>query len=108
MRFLLANGEALKSLGDAVNHSLAPTGETPLHSALSTTNRLTHDLVVKVLLVNGAKPNCATKPNVETGSFMRDCRTNGETPLHHAVAFGNEETTQLLLDAGATVDAPSP
>ena len=34
-------------------------------------------------------PNCATKPNVETGGFMRDCRTKGETPLHRAAAFGD-------------------
>ena len=42
---------------------------------------------------------------VETDSFMRDCRTKGETPLHRAAAFGTEETIQLLLDAGAQVDA---
>lgn len=28
-----------------------------------------------------------------------------ETPLHRAAAFGSEETIQLLLDAGANVDA---
>jgi hypothetical protein len=42
---------------------------------------------------------------METGAFMRDCRTKGETPLHRAAAFASEETIQLLLDAGATVDA---
>ncbi len=36
---------------------------------------------------------------------MRDCRTKGETALHRAAAFGSVETIQLLLDAGATVDA---
>jgi hypothetical protein len=36
---------------------------------------------------------------------MRDCRTKGETPLHRAAAFGTEETIQLLLDAGAIIDA---
>jgi len=36
---------------------------------------------------------------------MRDCRTKGETPLHRAAAFGDEESIQLLLDAGAAVDA---
>ena len=36
---------------------------------------------------------------------MRDCRTKAETPLHRAAAFGTEETIQLLLDAGARVDA---
>jgi hypothetical protein len=57
------------------------------------------------LLAYGANPDCATKPNVETGGFMRDCRTKGETPLHRAAAFGDEEAIQLLLDAGAVIDA---
>lgn len=129
IRFLLAKGEEIASLGDNldlngaayhghwrmcqflieqgadVNKPLADTGETPLHAAISKTDRLTYDLVVKVLLANGADPNIATKPNVETGAFMRDCRTKGETPLHRAAAFGSEETIRLLLDAGAKLDA---
>jgi catalase len=36
---------------------------------------------------------------------MRDCRTRGETPLHRAAAFGDAEAVQLLLDAGAVIDA---
>ncbi|MEK7832495.1 MAG: ankyrin repeat domain-containing protein, partial [Acidobacteriota bacterium] len=28
-----------------------------------------------------------------------------ETPLHRAAAFGSEETIQMLLDAGAIIDA---
>lgn len=36
---------------------------------------------------------------------MRDCRTYGETPLHRAAAFAGEETIQLLIDAGAKLDA---
>jgi len=129
IRFLLANGESLESLGEnlglngaafhghwrlcqfliengaEVNRPLPDTGETPLHSALCTTNRLAHDLVVKVLLGSGANPNCVTKPAVETDSFVRDCRTRAETPQHRAAAFGTEETIQLLLDAGAIIDA---
>lgn len=129
IRFLLANGESLSSFGENldlngaafhghwrlcqfllengadVNHPLPKTGETPLHAALCTANRGAHDLVIKILLANGANPNCATKPAVETGGFMRDCRTKAETPLHRAAAFGSEETIQLLLDAGAKIDA---
>ena len=88
-----------------VNRPLPDTAETPLHAALCTTNRLAHDLVLRVLLAHGANPNCATKPGVETDGFMRDVRTKGETPLHRAAAFGNEETIQLLLDEGAVIDA---
>jgi ankyrin repeat protein len=91
--------------GADVNASEADTGETALHAALSQTNRLAHNLVVKVLFVHGANPNCATKKNVETGAFMRDCRTKGETPLHRAAESGDEEAIQLLLDAGALIDA---
>ena len=36
---------------------------------------------------------------------MRDIRTKGKTPLHRAAAFGTEEAIQLLLDAGAIIDA---
>lgn len=129
IRFLLANGESLKSLGENldlngaafhghwqlcqfliengadVNHPLPETGETPLHAALCKANRPAYNHVIKVLLANGANPNCVTKAFAETGGFMRDCRTKAETPLHRAAAFGTEETIQLLLDAGATIDA---
>ena len=129
MRHLLANGASLQSLGDnldlngaafhghwqlceyliehgaSVQQPLPETGETPLHAALCTTRRLSHDLVVRVLLAHGADANAATTPGKETGSFMRDCRTKGETPLHRAAAFGTEETIQLLLDANANVQA---
>ena len=35
----------------------------------------------------------------------RDIRTRAETPLHRAAAFGTEESIQMLLEAGAEVDA---
>jgi uncharacterized protein len=60
--------------------------------------------VLRVLLRYGADPNRATSPAVDTGTFMRDAKTRAETPLHRAAAFGTEETIQLLLTAGATVD----
>lgn len=129
IRFLLGHGERLDALGSNlgldsaayfgywrlceflveqgadVNLADPATGETPLHAALCTANRPAFDLVAQVLIRAGANPNLATKPNVETGAFMRDCRTKGETPLHRAAAFASEETIQLLLDAGAKVDA---
>ena len=129
IRFLLANGESIQSLGDNldlngaafhghwrlcqfliehgadVNRPLSDTGESPLHAALCTDERLAHDLVLKVLLGKGANPNCVTKPGVATGSFMRDCKTRGETPLHRAAAFGSEKTIRMLLDARANIEA---
>jgi ankyrin repeat protein len=129
MRFLLAQGESITSLGqyyglrtaafhgharlcqflieqgEDVNEPQADTGETALHAAICTANRQAHDAVVEVLLANGASPQCATRPSVATDHFMRDCRTKGETPLHRAAAFGSEATIQMLLDAGARLDA---
>ena len=129
IKFLLANGESLDSLGDNfdlngaafhghwrlcqflieqgadVNYPLPDTGETPLHTALCKPNMSVFELVVEVLLAHGAGPNSVTKESAETGGFMRDCRTKAETPLHRAAAFGSERAIQLLLDAGATVDA---
>ena len=129
LRFLLEKGESLESLGENlglneavfhghwqlvqfliehgadVDHPQPDTGETPLHSALCKANRPADDLVLKVLLAHGANPNSVTKPDTETGEFMRDCRTKAETPLHRAAAFGTEEAIQLLLDAGAVIDA---
>jgi uncharacterized protein len=128
IRFLLSHGESIGSLGASalneaafhghwrlcefllesgadVNQELPDTGETPLHSAICTADRSAHDLVLRVLLANRADPNRATKPGAETGAFMRDARTRGETPLHRAAAFGTEATIQLLLDAGARIDA---
>jgi len=97
-QFLIENGAD-------VNHPLPDTGETPLHAAICKANRSVVTDVVRVLLAGGADPNRATKPGVETDAFMRDIRTRGETPLHRAAAFGTEETIQLLLDAGAVIDA---
>lgn len=128
MRFLIANGESLASLSDSslcdaafhghwqlcefliengadVNQTVSATGETALHSALCTSDRTVYDLVLRVLLSRGADPNRPSAAGAETGAFMRDSRTKGETPLHRAAAFGTEGTIQLLLTAGADVTA---
>ncbi len=97
-QFLIENGAD-------VNRPLPDTGETPLHAALCKAGSLAHQQVVKVLLAAGADPNRVTNAGVETGGFMRDSRTKGETPLHRAATFGTEETIQLLLDFGARPDA---
>ncbi len=129
LKFLLSNGESLESLGHnlglinasfhghwqlcqfllekgaEVNHPQPETGETALHGALCKAKMPVFDFVVEVLLAHGADPNAVTKESAETGGFMRDCRTKGETPLHRAAAFGSENVIQLLLDAGATIEA---
>jgi ankyrin repeat protein len=129
IRFLLAHGESLGSLGANfglngasfhgqwrlckflleqgadVNFPDPDTAETPLHSSLCKIDRMVYDRVLCVLLAHGANPNVATIPGVETGAFMRDCRTKGETPLHRAAAFGEVETIRFLKEAGAILDA---
>lgn len=128
IKFLLQRGENLQSLGDDLglngaafhghwrlcafllesganaNRADGETGETPLHAAVSS-DRPGHELVVKVLLKAGADPNHVTKAGTETGAFMRDVRNRGETPLHRAAAFCSEAAVQMLLDAGANVEA---
>jgi len=129
IRFLVSKGESLSTLGDNldligasfhghwrlceyliengadINHADSETGETPLHAALSKANRWKYTPVVRLLLAHGADPNRATIAGRETESFMRDCRTKGETPLHRAAAFGNEEDIESLIEAGARLDA---
>jgi ankyrin repeat protein len=129
IRFLLSQGEQLESLGPNLgldsaafhghwqlcefllergadaNYAAPNTGETALHAALCTASRPGCGVAIKVLVAAGADPNRTTKPGIETGGFMRDCRTKGETALHRAAAFATDDTIQLLLDAGATVDA---
>jgi ankyrin repeat protein len=91
--------------GANANFADAATGETGLHAALCKTDAVVSDRVLKVLLAYGADPNRHTIAGAETGGFMRDVRCKGETPLHRAAAFGEGSTIQLLLDAGAKVDA---
>lgn len=129
IRFLLSRGASLAALGENldlngavfhghwqlvqfvieqgadVNRPMPDTAETPMHSALCKTESRKYNPIIKILLASGANPNCATKAGVETDSFMRDIRTRGETPLHRAAAFGDAEAIQMLLDAGAIVDA---
>lgn len=83
------------------NFTLPDTGETALHAALSKAGRPAYNLILDLLIAHGANPNKTTIPNVETGSFMRAAKTKGETPLHRAAAFGDEQAIHTLIDAGA-------
>jgi len=91
--------------GANVNYALPDTGETPLHSALCKAGRPYFLYVLKLLIENGADVNAKTIPGKETGGFMRDVRTKGETPLHRAAAYGDEAMIQYLLDHGADKQA---
>ena len=129
IKFLLSKGAPLTSLGTNLDLTTAvfhghwrlcqfllehgadanrpdpDNGETPLHAALCNTDRIVYDRVLQVLLAHGANPNATTIPGKETGGFMRDVRTRGETPLHRAAAFGDSETIDMLLKASARLDA---
>ncbi len=92
--FLIANGAN-------VNFALPDTGETPLHGALAKAGKPYYLYVVRLLVENGANVNAATISGKETGAFMRDVRTKGETPLHRAAAYADEAIIKYLLDNGA-------
>ena len=90
--------------GADVNHALPDTGETPLHSALCKAGRPYFIYVLKLLVENGAD-NARTIPGRETGGFMRDVRTKGETPLHRAAAYGDGDMISYLIEHGADREA---
>jgi uncharacterized protein len=87
--------------GADVNAFVDKTNETPLHNALAKAGRPYYFYVVKLLVDKGANVNAKTIPGIETGAFMRDVRTKGETPLHRAAAYANEKTISYLLEHGA-------
>ncbi len=92
--FLIKNGADVNAIIDK-------TEETPLHNALAKAGRPYYFFVVKLLVENGANVNSKTIPGLATGAFMRDVRTNGETPLHRAAAYADERTINFLIENGA-------
>lgn len=87
--------------GADVNGYVGKTNETPLHNALAKAGRPYYFYVVKLLVDKGANVNAKTIAGLETGAFMRDVRTKGETPLHRAAAYADEKTISYLIDNGA-------
>ena len=91
--------------GANVNFAKPDTGETALHSAICKAGRPYYLYVLKLLVENGADVNARTVPGKETGGFMRDVRTKGETPLHRAAAYGDEAMIAYLIEHGADKEA---
>ncbi|MDG2450740.1 MAG: ankyrin repeat domain-containing protein [Saprospiraceae bacterium] len=91
--------------GADVNAHVDKTEETPLHNALAKAGRPYYFYTVKLLVEKGANINSPTLPNIETGAFIRDVRTKGETPLHRAAAYADVQTIKFLLDNGADKSA---
>ena len=95
----------LISQGADVNACVEQTQETALHSALAKAGRPYYFYTVRLLVEKGADVNAKTIPGVETGAFMRDVRTKGETPLHRAAAYADEKTIHFLISHGANKEA---
>jgi len=91
----------LIGLGADVNAVIDRTGERPLHNALAKAGRPYYLCVIRLLVEHGADVNAPTVPGIETGAFMRDVRTCGETPLHRAAAYADADTICYLIDHGA-------
>ena len=83
--------------------ALPETDETPLHFAASFGFEDEATECVRILLEAGADPNVHTKTRAESGAWAAGVYTMGETPLHLAVTFGDEEMVRLLIDAGADI-----
>ena len=82
------------------------SGENALHYTISQTNNMDARTEIVRLLVNGGTDvNKKTIPGKVTLCFMRDAFLKGETPLHRAAAFGNEDIIEILLKAGADPSA---
>lgn len=97
--------EFLIGRGADVNSRVRESGESCLHNALCKAGRPYYIYTLRILLENGADPNVKTISGKESGAFMRDVRTLGETPLHRAAAYADIASIELLLNYGANKQA---
>jgi ankyrin repeat protein len=89
--------------GANANLAMPAGGETALHMA-AVANRVA---AAKVLLDAGADPNLHVKSGVATSMFDGNVKLWGETPLHYAAAYGDEEMIQAMLRVGADRESPN-
>ncbi|RYD17319.1 MAG: ankyrin repeat domain-containing protein [Verrucomicrobiaceae bacterium] len=97
--------DLLLQAGADPNATSLPTGETVLHQTITKSGDSRRTRIVHALIAAGADVNRKTTPHIPTQSFARDIRTRGETPLHRAAAYGDLETIQALIEAGADISA---
>lgn len=82
------------------------TGENALHYTISQTNKMNERTeIVRMLVKAGTDVNKKTVPRKETLCFMRDAFLKGETPLHRAAAYADEDLIKILLESGANPSA---
>jgi ankyrin repeat protein len=83
--------------GANVNLALPVGGETALHMAA-----VTKQTSAAIALLDArADPNLHVKCGVGTSMFDGNVKLWGETPLHYAAAYGDEEMIKAMLNAGA-------
>jgi uncharacterized protein len=83
--------------GANVNLAMPAGGETALHMA-AVANQ---SAAAGALLDAGADANLHVKSGVATSMFDGGAKLWGETPLHYAAAYGDEEMIQAMLGARA-------
>ena len=98
--------ELLLTHGADPNLLVPVTGETALHAATCKAFNAEATEIVRLLLAAGADPNCKTNAGFKSGTYDGGGVTFvEETPLHLAAAYGPREMIQLLVEAGADVQA---
>src|SRR5687767_10317410 len=83
--------------GANANLAMPAGGETALHMA-AVANQVA---AARVLLDAGSDPNRHARSGVATSLFDGNVKLWGETPLHYAAAYADEEMIQAMLRAGA-------